>query len=133
MKGGRAGAVFLASALPLFMSGWVDAQTCDPSVSRLLAVLEGEWRVEASRRVAPGRFEAGEGTARVESAMEGCGLVDSRRLHYAAHVRESVSVVSAFRDAAELAVADSEHGSFTVSRGEIEGDRMEFEWSRDMG
>ncbi|MEM7417470.1 MAG: hypothetical protein AAF389_18415 [Gemmatimonadota bacterium] len=109
------------------------AQTCDEAVSALLSTLVGEWQVDASRRVEVGRFESGEGLSRLDSTLGGCGLIDTRRLRYPDHERESVSVLSATREAAELSVVDSEHGAFTVSRGSVGADRMEFEWARDLG
>ena len=127
-----AGALAGVTMSGLLSAGAV-AQGCDRRVSDLLASFEGSWSVEASRRVEPGLFEELRGEATVELGLAGCAIIERRRLASSSTERTSVATIAASPRGLQLAVVDSEHGTFTVSDGSAESGRLSFTWSRDLG
>jgi len=103
-----------------------------PELQTLLPTV-GEWNVQWTDRIAPGKYAEVKATARVERDPMGCVLVEHFAGERDGRPFTALSLLSFGGEKLERVWIDSEHGQFIHFEGAKEGDGVRFEWQRDLG
>lgn len=106
--------------------------SCANEGNALLSKLTGTWNVVTKDRTSPGDYETNTGRSVITPAIEGCGIRESFRGTFKGkqYARE-VNIMTKTPLTVEMTAADSEHGTFSLYKGTINGDKMTVFWYRD--
>ena len=118
------------------IAGPADAQVrqaspCKREEAELFLPLAGQWSVEWTDRLAPGKYARAKARARIEADLLGCAVVE----HFAGTRQGepfmAISVVSfGNSETLQRSLIDSSHGQFLLFEGSREGKVVRFEWVR---
>ena len=113
-------------------TGQEDSFSCANDMNNYLERLIGEWRVETYDRLSPNNYERNAGLSVIRTSIEGCGIQESYRGTYKnrPYARE---VIFMGKDSIqlEMSVVDSEHGSFSILKGNSRDGQLELYWFRN--
>jgi len=114
--------------LAVLFTSSLRAANCARAESKVFFPLIGNWNVEWTDRVAPGKYAHSRATARIERETTGCTLVEHFAGKRNGHAFRALTLISFAVDEVQRVLLDSEHGSFLLFTGSQEGDRTRFRW-----
>lgn len=92
----------------------------------------GEWQVATKDRIAVGKYEENNGTARISPSIEGCGISISFRGTYKEKPYAREAIVTGFDSTRiQMVSMDSEHGGFLTYDGQLDSDTLKVTWYRN--
>ena len=100
----------------------------------LLGGLVGAWVVEWQYRTSPGEFETSTARSQISLDLERCALTE--RLHGTLRGVPYVALTMITRPTEteyDRVRVDTEHGTFSQSKGALVDGALVFEWQRDLG
>ncbi len=109
----------------------IGASSCKREEAKLFLPLAGRWSVDWTDRVAPGQYAKTRASARIETDMLGCALVEHFESTRQGQPFTAVVIISfGNSEALQRALLDSSHGQFVLFDGAQDGKIVRFEWAR---
>ena len=107
------------------------ATQCKREEAALFLPLAGRWSVEWTDRVAPGQYAKARASARIETDLLGCAVVEHFDGIRKGQPFMSVAIISfGNSDTLQRVLIDSSHGQFLLFEGSRQRNLVRFEWVR---